>query len=146
VTTATEQVLLDRQDIAEVCMRYMAALDAKDWDLLRSCFADSPVFVHPGGQLDGWDEILTRTSTALAPLTMTQHLLGNILARVDGDTARCSSYFHAQHLRTGTPGGELYVIAGRYDDALVRTAGEWRIAERVQTYSWRAGNRAVTAR
>jgi hypothetical protein len=144
--TRSPQAVLDRQDIAELCIRYTTALDTLDWSLLASCFAPSPAFVHPGGRLAGFDEILARTSAALTPLTRTQHLLGNIVAEVDGDAGRCSCYFHAQHVRTGTPGGDLYVIAGRYDDALARTPDGWRITERVQTYLWRNGNRAVVAR
>ncbi len=140
------QRLADRQEIAELCARYTTALDAKDWASLRTCFGDTPAFVHPGGRLDGWEEILVRTSAALTPLTLTQHLLGNIVVSVDDDRARSSCYFHAQHVRAGTPGGDLYVIAGRYDDSLRRTHGGWRIDERVQTYQWRSGNRAVVAR
>jgi hypothetical protein len=142
----TRQDLLDRQEIAELCIRYTFALDTKDWALLASCFAPSPAFVHPGGRLEGFDEILGRTSAALNPLDATQHLLGNIDVEVDGDTARSSCYFHAQHVRAGTPGGDLYVIAGRYQDTLIRTDAGWRITERVQTYQWRNGNRAVVAR
>jgi hypothetical protein len=136
----------DRVEIAELCARYMTALDTKDWVLLESCFASAPVFVHPGGRLEGFAAILARTSAALAPLDITQHLLGNVVVSVDGDHARVSSYFHAQHVRAGTDGGDLYVIAGRYDDAVTRTADGWRITERTQTYSWRSGNRAVVAR
>ncbi|HEU5265407.1 MAG TPA: nuclear transport factor 2 family protein [Jatrophihabitans sp.] len=138
--------LQDRQAIADLCVQYTTALDTKDWDLLASCFTDDPVFVHPGGRLTGFDEILARTSAALNPLDVTQHLLGNVIVDVAGDTAQASCYFQAQHVRAGTPGGEHYIIAGRYADTLVRTGVGWRIAERVQTYAWRAGNRAVVAR
>ena len=48
--------------------------------------------------------------------------------------------------RTGAPGGETYVIAGSYADTLTRTTDGWKIAERIQTYIWRDGNRAVVAR
>lgn len=144
--TTMQQLVVDRQEIADLCARYTSALDTLDWARLESCFAPDPVFVHPGGRLEGFAEILARTSAALTPLTRTQHLLGNVTPTVDGETAHCSSYFHAQHVRTGTPGGELYVIAGRYDDTLIRTADGWRITERVQTYLWRSGNRAVVAR
>jgi 3-phenylpropionate/cinnamic acid dioxygenase small subunit len=138
----------DRQAITELCTQYATALDTKDWALLARCFTTEPVFVHPGGRLVGFEQILARTSAALTPLTLTQHLLGNITPTVDADgaTARCSTYFHAQHVRTGTPGGDRYVIAGRYDDALLRTSDGWRIGERMQSYQWRAGNRAVVAR
>ena len=102
--------------------------------------------MHPGGRLEGFPAILDRTRTALAPLTATQHLLGNVVVETNGDTARSVCYFQAQHVSTGTPGGETYIIAGRYADALTRTAGGWKITERVQTYLWRDGNRAVVTR
>lgn len=140
------QRLTDQQEIADLCVRYTIALDTKDWALLESCFAPSPVFVHPGGRLEGFPAILERTKAALTPLTATQHLLGNIVVKVDGDTARSMCYFQAQHVRAGTPGGETYIIAGSYADALSRAAGGWKITERVQAYIWRDGNRAVVAR
>ena len=62
------QRLSDRQEIADLCVRYTAGLDTKDWALLESCFAPFPVFVHPGGQLEGFPAILERTKAALTPL------------------------------------------------------------------------------
>jgi SnoaL-like domain len=140
------QQIADRQEIAELCARYATALDTRDWALLESCFGPEPVFVHPGGRLEGFDAILHRTRTALAPLTATQHLLGTMVTEVDGDTARSVCYFQAQHMRAGTPDGETYIIAGSYADTLARTADGWKITERVQAYLWRDGNRAVVAR
>jgi len=140
------QTLVDRQEIADLCARYMTALDTKDYDGLRKCFVADAVFIHPGGRLEGFDAILARTSAALTPLDATQHLLGNLVVTVDGDRARSTCYFHAQHVRAGTPGGDTYIIAGQYADTLRRTDDGWRITERVQTYIWRDGNRAVVAR
>lgn len=144
--TDAPSALADHQEIVELCIRYTFALDTKDWQLLERCFIDTPVFVHPGGRLSGFPQILARTAAALEPLTATQHLLGNIVVAVDGARATATSYFHAQHVRDDAPGGAHYVIAGRYDDTLARTPDGWRIAERKQTYLWRAGNRAVVAR
>ena len=45
----TTQLLADRQEIAELVIRYTFALDTSDWALLESCFTPDPVFVHPGG-------------------------------------------------------------------------------------------------
>ncbi|WP_448624270.1 nuclear transport factor 2 family protein [Geodermatophilus sp. URMC 64] len=140
------RALADQQAIADQCVRYTLALDTRDWALLESCFTDSPVFVHPGGRLEGFPAILARTTAALTPLDATQHLLGSVLVEVDGDTARSISYFQAQHVRAGTPGGDTYLIAGSYTDRWLRTPAGWRIAERVQAYMWRDGNRAVVAR
>ena len=46
-------------------------------------------------------------------------------------------------MRAGTPGGGTYLIGGSYTDTLARTPDGWKIAERVQAYLWRDGNRAV---
>ena len=143
---ADVQRLIDRQEIADLCVRYTYALDNKDWALFESCFTGAAVFVHPGGRLEGREAILDRSRGALAPLDASQHLLGNVVAEVDGDTARATSYFQAQHVRAGTLGGDTYIIAGSYTDTLARTASGWKITERVQVYLWRDGNRAVVKR
>ena len=140
--------LIDRQEIADLLARYTFGLDTRDWALVRSCFTETPAFVHPGGRIDGVEGIVDRARGALESLDASQHLLGNVVVEVepDGGTARSICYFQAQHVRAGTPGGDTYVIAGSYTDTLVRTPDGWRIAERVQAYLWRDGNRAVVAR
>jgi hypothetical protein len=102
--------------------------------------------VRPPGRIEGVDGIVERARGALEPLDASQHLLGNTVVDVDGDDATSICYFQAQHVRAGTPGGDTYFIAGSYADRLVRTPQGWRIAERVQAYLWRDGNRAVVAR
>jgi len=136
----------DRQEIAEVLVRYVLSQDHHDWDTFASCFTPDAVFVHPKGQLEGIEAITARSRGALEPLTASQHLLGSVLVTLDGDEADAVSYFHAQHVRTGAPGGDLFVIAGTYRDRLVRTPDGWRIRRRVQEYSWRSGNPAVIVR
>ena len=138
--------LLDRNQIADLCTRYAYALDRRDWPALRACFTGAPVFVHPGGRIEGVDGIVDRARGALEPLDASHHLLGTIVIEVNGDDATSICYFQAQHVRAGTPGGDTYLIAGSYADRLVRTSQGWRIAERVQAYLWRDGNRAVVAR
>ena len=138
--------LLDKNQIADLCAGYAYALDQRDWAALRKCFTEAPVFVHPGGHIEGVDGIVERARGALEPLDSSQHLLGNVVVEVDGDDASSICYFQAQHVRAGTPGGDTYLIAGSYTDRLVRTPQGWRIAERVQVYLWRDGNRAVVAR
>jgi 3-phenylpropionate/cinnamic acid dioxygenase small subunit len=138
--------LADRQEIADLCVRYARALDRHDWEALAACFVADAVYLYPGGRTDGVEAVVERCRAALTPLDASQHLIGSILTAVDGDEGRASSYFHAQHVRAGTEGGDTFVIAGSYDDRVVRTAEGWRIAQRDQTYTWTAGNRAVVRR
>jgi hypothetical protein len=73
-------------------------------------------------------------------------MLGNFTVEVDGDEADSSCYFQAQHVLTGTPGGDFYTIAGIYRDHMVRTTEGWRIARREQSYLWKQGNRRVVGK
>ena len=75
---------------------------------------------------------------ALTPLSATQHLISNVVVRLDGDRAESSCYLQAQHVKTGTAGGDNFIIAGRYDDQLVRTPDGWRIRERRLQAMWTA--------
>jgi ketosteroid isomerase-like protein len=138
--------VFDRQAVNDLLVRYVLGLDRRDWAAVATCFDPAAVFVHPGGRVEGPEEIVGRARAALEPLDASQHLLGSILVTVDGDEARATSYFHAQHVRAGAPGGDLYVIAGSYDDRLRRAGDGWSIVERVQAYSWRSGNPAVIVR
>jgi hypothetical protein len=136
----------DRADIHDLLVRLAIAQDERDWDALTDCFRPDAVYVHPGGELAGVEAIVDRTRNALTPLDASQHLLGTILVTVGEHDASAVTYFHAQHLRRGVPGGELFVIAGTYRDRLVRDADRWRIARRTQEYTWRDGNADVTRR
>ena len=79
-------------------------------------------------------------------LDATAHMVANHRILVEGDKGSCECYLMAQHLRKGTPGGDLYMIAGRYRDEVARTPQGWRIASRVLTRVWIQGNRAVVTR
>jgi 3-phenylpropionate/cinnamic acid dioxygenase small subunit len=141
------QHLLDERDIAAVCVRYATAIDDRDWDRLRSCFVPDAVGIyHADRPMHGYGAIEEAIRTAVTPLTRTQHLVTAVEVDLAGDEASSRCSLHAQHVRAGVPGGEHFVIAGRYRDRLVRTGEGWRIRERRLDRWWTSGNPAVTAR
>ena len=91
----------------------------------------------------GYQAIEDTCRQALTPMSATQHLISNVVVRLDGDQAEASCYLQAQHVKTGTLGGDSLIIAGRYDDKLIRTTAGWRIRERRLEQIWTAGNPAV---
>jgi 3-phenylpropionate/cinnamic acid dioxygenase small subunit len=136
--------LMDREAIGAVCVRYATALDQRDWSLLAECFEPDAVGDYGDlGRLDGYGEIERTCRAALEPLTASQHLVGNIAVDLDGDAARSTCAFQAQHVRPGTPGGDLFVVAGNYRDRFVRRDDGWRIAHRRIEVVWTDGNSAV---
>jgi 3-phenylpropionate/cinnamic acid dioxygenase small subunit len=141
------QRLLDERSIIDVCVRYATAIDDRDWARLRSCFLPHAVGIyHSDRTLQGAEEIVETIRTAVTPLSRTQHLVGTFVVDVQGEEASSSCYLHAQHVREGVPGGEKYVIAGRYVDRFARSEDGWRIRERRLDRWWTDGNPAVTAR
>lgn len=140
----TIEALVDHRGVEEVLLRYASSLDDRDWDRLRTCFLPEARAEYEGiGGCDGYEAIEAVCRAALEPLHASQHLVSNIEATVDGDRATARCYFQAQHVRRGVPGGDNYVIAGRYDDVLVRHKGSWRIARRELHVIWTEGNPAV---
>jgi ketosteroid isomerase-like protein len=137
-------MLLDERDIVAVALRYCRALDTKDWPALATVFLpDATADLSSGVDLVGLDAIVGRIRTALEHLDDSQHLVGNHEVEVDGDTATHRCYLQAQHVRRAAPGGANYLVGGRYEDRLVRTAQGWRIAHRTLTVMWTDGNVVV---
>jgi hypothetical protein len=127
----------------DVCVNYALALDSRDWARLRDCFTADAVAVYGGAINDGYDAIEAACRAALEPLTASQHLLGNHLVTLDAaqpDAATSVCYFQAQHVKQGLPGGSHFIVAGRYDDRLVRADRGWRIQHRTLTIMWTFGN------
>ena len=134
----------DKQEITELCYRYGLTLDGRDWAGLAAVFTpDAEAFYLDMPPCRGYQAIEDTCRIALEPMSATQHLISNVVVRLDGDRAESSCYLQAQHVKAGTPGGDRFIIAGRYDDRLIRTPDGWRIRERRLALIWTSGNPAV---
>ena len=141
------QELLDRVEIGELVARYSTALDSREWELLGEVFLPDAVCDYGAlGNPRGVDAITALISGTIGDLDATQHLVGNVVVTVDGDVATADCYLISQHIRRGTPGGDHYLLGGRYSDRLVRTPAGWRIAHRTLHRMWTTGNRDVVRR
>jgi ketosteroid isomerase-like protein len=136
--------LLDKQAITEVCYRYGIIIDSRDWSRLATCFTpDAQAYYMDMPPCHGYQAIEDTCRQALSPLDGTQHLIANVTVDLDGDEADSFCYLQAQHVKTGTPGGDNFMIAGRYLDRFVRTGEGWRIRQRRLEGIWTDGNPAV---
>ena len=140
--TATDE-LHDRQAIVDLTVAYCWALDTRDWDRLDEVFLPD-ASAELGGSFVGLEAIKARVRSALEPLTVSQHMIGTHDVRVDGDRATSRCYLHAQHVRR-LDGERQFIVAGRYEDELVRTPAGWRISRRDLVVLWTAGDAAVLA-
>lgn len=127
----------DRAQITDVLARYAMAVDARDIDRLRSCFASEAVAGYwRGHELRGRDAIAAFIAGAIERFESTQHLIGTHTFDFDGDHAATTTYVHAAHVVADDDGERVVVVGGRYEDRFVREEGVWRIAERRFAALW----------
>ena len=70
-------------------------------------------------------------------------MVSNHVVQVDGNKATCKCYFQAQHVRHSASEGSNFIIAGTYEDILLRINEAWKISSRVLTKIWTEGNEQV---
>jgi ketosteroid isomerase-like protein len=133
----------DRWAVVDVAVRYATALDTRDWSLLRRCFTDDVVTHYGDGRPQEGYEAFEATCRAWLPDTVrSQHLLGNSVVELEGDTAVASHYVRADHVHEALPGCNL-VFVGQYHDRLRRTPHGWRIHHRRFEVWWTQGEHEV---
>lgn len=134
------QDLLDTQAIVDLTIAYGWILDHGPRSDLDQVFTADAVAIYGGQRFDGLPAIVQKVEDSLGHLSVSQHIVSNQQVSIDGDTATCRCYLHAQHTKRGTEGGDNYIVAGRYIDDLVRTPDGWRITHRILDVDWTDGN------
>jgi hypothetical protein len=138
--------LAARAEIADVVNRFCHVVDRHRWELMDTVFHDDGTTRF----LDAvrhWPQMVESGKAMLGPMTGTHHQTGNMLIKVEGDTAWAETYvtaFHAvpptaPHAGFWDGRDEPYegVAGGRYVDRLERRDGRWKIAERQTLVEWR---------
>jgi hypothetical protein len=116
--------LKDKWDIVDVVNRYTRALDTRDWDMLAAVFTEdggAEFDVLGIGHRPTPQAVVDLCRNALQDLTATQHLQGNHVVEVDGDTANAVCYMQATHFAEGCPGGDSFIVWSTVRDQFVRT-------------------------
>jgi hypothetical protein len=141
ISQADLKLLLDKQQIHEVMMRYCRAVDRVDEELLRSVYHPDAIDNHGLFNGSAADFVPWCINQLREAYTATQHFIGNELIEVRGDRAFCEFYFVAYHRyeRKGEP--RQMAAGGRYVDRFERRVGEWRIAERTVVVDWQRVDR-----
>lgn len=115
----------DRIEINDLLTRYAKAVDRKDWDLYRTVFtADAHIdYRSAGGVESGLDEMCDWLDKSLAMFESTQHLIGNVDIRIEGDEATVEAMFHNP---LKLPDGTIWFTGGWYHHEMIRTSDGWR--------------------
>ncbi|MFE9454253.1 nuclear transport factor 2 family protein [Streptomyces sp. NPDC006739] len=141
----------DRLDIIETCTRMAWYIDQREWESLDDVFSDEIMLDYTslnGGEPSAVSrkDLVGAWSGLLGSFAATQHLIGNFLVDVQGDTAVTTAMFQATHRMPNDHGGPLWTLGGTYRIDLERTADGWRINGIVMTATWADGNQHLLAR
>jgi uncharacterized protein (TIGR02246 family) len=120
-------LIADRLAVQDVMSRYATGVDTRDLDLYATCFADDVVATGFGPDtINGREAWVGYVRNALERFGATQHLMGNQVVELDGDTAKMKTYVQATHVLAAEPKKTLTLWA-TYDQELVRDGDRWRI-------------------
>jgi len=121
----------DQTAIANLLFEYARRMDAGDFEGVAELFRQGRI-VSDYGENVGYEAVLAmyRSSTRLYPdgTPRTRHITSNLAIEVDGDRARCQSYFTVMQALDDFP--LQAIICGSYDDTLVREQAQWRFESR----------------
>jgi hypothetical protein len=79
----------------------------------------------------------------LGKLDTTHHLISCQVINLNGDEATSAANMQGTHVLANASGGSQWVVAGRHDYQLKRTADGWRISGITFTLQWATGNEHI---
>lgn len=135
------QQISDQLEIERLLHTYARAVDTHDWDLWRSVFTDDASIDYtstPHGEKGTRDEVAAWLEQNFSIIPMAMHLITNIEADVDGDTATVRALFHNPIQLPGVEG--ISFCGGVYHHQLVRTPDGWRSRSLVEECVWFQNN------
>jgi SnoaL-like domain len=135
--------LLAEREIYRNLVHFAQAMDDRNWAQLDE-FTTTDIAADLGtGKLSGRADMVAVMRQFLDQCGTTQHMLGNVLIDVNGDTARSQAYVADMHL--GGEGAEdiTFRTLGRYLDKWCKVDGRWLMCERIKENRATVGSLAV---
>lgn len=127
------QDLYDERDVLRALNLFARAMDDRDWTAMAQILAEDARGELGTGPLVGSAAIIETIRGFLDSCGPTQHLLGNIIIDVAGDTAVSRSYVRDVHLNsTADPSTRFYTIGDYHDTWRRRDDGSWCLTQRVK--------------
>ena len=143
------QRLADESDLRDLIHRYAFGLDAKDWVLWRSVFADWVVMDMSDYQREppprpAPAELIVKNAAVLFDgLERSQHFIGSHRYKIDGDRATITAHMRAEHWLDTGKGGDRYTMFGTYTDDAIRTPDGWKLIRVKLALLREEGNRSL---
>jgi 3-phenylpropionate/cinnamic acid dioxygenase small subunit len=125
----------DHFEIHALLHRYARAMDAQDWNLLRTVYTpDATIdYTSVGGPAAPLEVVIAWVASTMPAFPESQHIVSNIEIELAGDAASVRAAYFCQ-MRTVTDA--QFFCGGWYTHDLVRTADGWRSAHMADSIAW----------
>jgi hypothetical protein len=134
-TTEELKTVLDREKIRDCIARLARGEDRRDAEMISAAYWPDSVTDY-GVFRGSFAEYLAWVVPGADAIKVTQHVLGQSVIDVKGDTALVETHVNSYHRVDMGEGDRDTLIGGRYLDRMEKRRGEWRIAERTMLYDW----------
>jgi hypothetical protein len=126
--------------IEALLIRYVAAIDARDWRSLNDCLLPDAILIVHGDAAVGARAATEMVKRSVTRLDHCQHFLTNCTVQFEAGGARVTSYLLAQYVCHDSGDREkILLLGGIYHDEVVRRAKNWRFARRELEVTWSEG-------
>ncbi|MFV8166903.1 nuclear transport factor 2 family protein [Mycobacterium sp. 134] len=127
------KMLWDERNVERALNLFARAMDDRDWATMAEILAEHAEGDFGTGRLSGAASIIEMIRGFLDGCGPTQHLLGNVVIDVVGDTATSRAFIRDVHLNSGADPSTRFYTMGDYHDTWRRNDdGRWRITERIK--------------
>jgi ketosteroid isomerase-like protein len=133
----------DRAAITQTIEAIARGADLHQWEAVRAAFAEEVELDYGTPERLSPDTVVDRWQALLEGFDVTQHVIRDIRVQVDGDRATATSRFEATHFLQGATGGDVWILTGRYEHSLRRTASGWKVTRMRMTPEASRGNESL---
>ena len=131
-TEVNIESLFAEREIYRQLVRFARGMDERDWGVLAEIATDDIRAEFGTGEIAGAEAVIGVIRSYLDNCGTTQHLLGNVLINVEGDSATSESYVSDMHLAKDEQRDIQFRTLGNYSDTWVKRDGQWLLCERVK--------------
>lgn len=124
--------LVAERDIQRQLISFARAMDNHDYDAMRSITAKNIKANLGTGEINGCEEVIELIRSFLSNCGVTQHLLGNIIIDVNGNTATSEAYVADLHLGKDQKENISFRTLGNYEDKWKKVDGIWLLTHRIK--------------
>lgn len=126
-----EDIFAEREIQRQLIM-FARAMDNRDWDAIEAITSEDVRADFGIGEVQGRRALIELIRSFLDNCGETQHLLGNFVIEITGDTATSESYVSDMHLGKDTSDDISFRTLGNYSDTWEKVDGAWLITQRIK--------------